>query len=130
MPVITRPWLRKNGRCSPVGSHLILPDSLICIRTRITGGELKKHQFTVEQSLVLKQGQGLTRKNCSPVGSCFFLAVFALYGYCCIEMGCNTYRVAPHFYTADNGNRTRLSSLGSSHSTDELYPHFFLYLIF
>lgn len=24
---------------------------------------------------------------------------------------------------ADNGNRTRLSSLGSWHSTDELYPH-------
>ena len=26
-------------------------------------------------------------------------------------------------YTADNGNRTRLSSLGSWRSTDELYPH-------
>ena len=25
--------------------------------------------------------------------------------------------------TADNGNRTRLSSLGSWHSTNELYPH-------
>lgn len=39
------------GRCSPEGSHLILPDTLICIITRITGGELKNHQFTVEQSL-------------------------------------------------------------------------------
>ena len=28
--------------------------------------------------------------------------------------------------TADNGNRTRLSSLGSWRSTDELYPHVYI----
>ncbi len=34
-------------------------------------------------------------------------------------------RLTDVYLTADNGNRTRLSSLGSWHSTNELYPHVF-----
>ena len=31
--------------------------------------------------------------------------------------------LVPFFIGAGNGNRTRIKSLGSSHSTIELYPH-------